>query len=140
MHRFYISFMALWPYVLSHSTTFPQYNSSAPFCSQVSQHGFRWSIRDFDFHASYIFSTPAHQNSWGYVSFNLSNPSVPNTIATCSAASNQLEDFFHGTVSYDCTVNGTSGPAPATFSFNRPSGELDIKQSWVCDDKDPKYP
>lgn len=106
-------------------------------------HNFAWTVTDFEYHASYVFSTPAHQNSWGYVDFNLSNPAVPDAVATCHAASNQLSDFFYGTVWYDCALNGTTtggGPAPATFAFSRPSGELKVNQTWTCDDQDPKYP
>lgn len=109
-------------------------------CSDLSLKGFEWQVDNFDFHASYIFSTPAHQNSWGYASFNLSNPAVPNVVASCSAASNQLQDFFFGTQIYKCIVNGTDGPAPASFAFNRSTGELDINQTWTCRDADPKYP
>lgn len=114
---------------------------SSACCSDISFHSFEWTVEDFDYHASYVFSTPAHQNSWGYVNFNLSNPAVPDVVASCSAASDQLEDFFYGTFWYDCTFNGTtSGPAPATFNFNRPTGELDVNQTWICDDADPEYP
>lgn len=114
---------------------------SSACCSDKSFHNFAWTVQDFAYHASEVFSTPAHQNSWGYVNFNLSNPAVPDVVASCSAASDQLEDFFYGTLWYDCTFNGTiSGPAPATFAFNRPTGELDVNQTWTCDDQDPEYP
>jgi len=112
-------------------------------CSDTSFGDFEWTVEDFDYHASYIFTTPAHQNSWGYVNFNLSNPAVPDLLASCSAASNQLSDFFYGTFEYNCTLNGelgNPGPAPARFTFSRPSGELALEQSWRCDDNDPKYP
>ncbi|CAN8103936.1 unnamed protein product [Discula destructiva] len=109
-------------------------------CSENSLKGFQWQVMDFDFHASYTFTTPAHQNSWGYASFNLSNAAVPDIVASCSAQSDQLQDFFYGTPSYQCTVAGTPGPAPASFTFNRPTGELKINQTWTCNDQNPKYP
>lgn len=117
----------------------PRQDSTAS-CSDATLHGFEWTVQDFDFHASYIFSTPAHQNSWGYVNFNLSNPAVPDVLASCSAQSDQLSDFFFGTVPYQCLFDGEAGSAPATFSFNRPTGELDINQTWTCSDKNPTYP
>ncbi|POR36358.1 Uncharacterized protein TPAR_03450 [Tolypocladium paradoxum] len=88
-----------------------------------------WTVGDFDFHASYIFSTPAHQNSWGYVNFTLKNEAAGYE-AQCSAASSQLQDFFYGNVNYGCDV-----PVPgdqATFSLSRPDNGLRINQSWSC--------
>lgn len=112
-------------------------------CSNTSFGGFEWTVDSFVYHASYIFTTPAHQNSWGYVDFNLTNPAVPDLLATCSARSDQLSDFFYGTFAYTCTLNGElgePGPAPAKFTYSRPSGELEINQTWTCEDADPQYP
>lgn len=109
-------------------------------CSQTSFKNFEWTVESFVFKASYIFTTPAHQNSWGYADFNLSNAAVPDVLATCSGRSDQLSDFFYGNLPYDCTFEGETGPAPAKFTYNRASGELDINQTWTCDDVDPKYP
>ncbi|KAK3988890.1 hypothetical protein QBC44DRAFT_95803 [Cladorrhinum sp. PSN332] len=96
----------------------------------------KWTVHGFDYHASYIFTNPAHQNSWGYVNFNISNSVVPYT-ASCSAASNQLSDFFYGTQEYNCQLIGQGAPAGAgvKFKFSRPSGQLDIKESVVCQGK-----
>lgn len=147
MHRFYTSLLALLAPLASATPTPPALShvleprASSPTCSNASLRGFAWTVQDFDFHASYVFSTPAHQNSWGYASFNLSNPAVPGARASCSAASSQLSDFFYGNLAYTCTSSSTAGgPAPATFSFDRPSGELRVNQTWTCDDRDPKYP
>jgi hypothetical protein len=110
-------------------------------CSDTSFHDFEWTIKDFDYHASYIFTTPAHQNSWGYVNFNITNPAVPFTVP-CSAASSQLSDFFYGTQIYTCTLpeDAPAGAGPTTFTFSRPSGELAVNQTWTCSDVDPQYP
>ena len=109
-------------------------------CSDVSFKGLEWTVQDFDYHASYIFTTPAHQNSWGYVNFNLSNPAIPY-LASCSATSNQLSDFFYGTMWYNCTLpDETPYGGAAQFAFSRPSGKLDVNQTWTCDDPDPQYP
>lgn len=143
MHRFYTSCLALaTATAVSGTPTPPLLDRAAASCTDASLKGFQWTVEDFDYHASYIFSTPAHQNSWGYVDFNLSNPAVPDVLESCSAASSQLEDFFYGTVVYQCALNATSTSAktPPTFSFNRITGELDVNQTWTCYDKDPKYP
>ncbi|KAK0744498.1 hypothetical protein B0T21DRAFT_281132, partial [Apiosordaria backusii] len=94
------------------------------------------TVHGFDFHASYVFTNPAHQNSWGYVNFNLSNDVVPYT-AKCSAASSQLSDFFYGTVEYTCALVGTDVPAGAKagFKFSRPGGTLEITETIGCSDK-----
>lgn len=140
MYGLSAALLAFVPCVLGTPVSMLQQNSSSS-CTEDSVKRFEWTVEGFDFHASYIFSTPAHQNSWGYVNFNLSNPAVPDILMSCSAQSDQLQDFYYGTQWYQCTANGTSyRPAPATFTFNRPTGELDINQSWTCNDQDPKYP
>ncbi|KAK4222478.1 hypothetical protein QBC38DRAFT_81827 [Podospora fimiseda] len=96
----------------------------------------KWTVHGFDYHASYIFTTPAHQNSWGYVNFNISNSIVPYT-ASCAAASSQLSDFFYGTQEYNCQLigEGVAAGAAVNFKFSRPSGQLDISESVVCKGK-----
>ncbi|KAH6657202.1 hypothetical protein BKA67DRAFT_554557 [Truncatella angustata] len=109
-----------------------------PGCQAASFNNFSWTVEDFDYHASYIFTTPAHQNSWGYVNFNLTNPALTYK-ASCSGTSNQLSDFFYGTVPYTCTTPaGTS--AKTTFDFSKASGTLNINQTWTCSDLDPQWP
>lgn len=90
-----------------------------------------WQVTQFDYHSSVVFSTPAHQNSWGYVNFTLENPAVEYK-PVCSAASNQLSDFFYGTVIYNCQVGDDGEGGEATFTYSRPSGELQINQTWAC--------
>ena len=63
----------------------------SPGCNAKSTSVTGWTVHNFDFHASYIFSTPAHQNSWGYANFTLTNPAV-DYAATCGASSDQLSD------------------------------------------------
>jgi len=124
------------------STALPSGSLSArdsnPGCQAASLGDFAWTVEHFDYHASYIFSTPAHQNSWGYVSFSLGNPALTYK-GECTAASNQLSDFFYGTVPYTCKFPEGSSAA-GEFRFSRPSGLLNITQSWSCSDKDPVYP
>ncbi|KAJ0158124.1 hypothetical protein CTA2_12245 [Colletotrichum tanaceti] len=106
-------------------------------CLQKSAEMDGWTLTDFDYHASYIFSTPAHQNSWGYISFNVSNPVLNYTVA-CDAVSSRLNDFFYGEQAYTC--NPPAGESAATnFTWSYPDRALTLNQSWTCDDN-PKYP
>ncbi|KAK3297231.1 uncharacterized protein B0H64DRAFT_121216 [Chaetomium fimeti] len=116
----------------------PAEGSTSPAgCSDTSFGAFAWTAKNFDFHASYIFTTPSHQNSWGYVSFDLLNPADQST-THCEGASNQLSDFFYGTVAYKC--NDTARIGETSFDFARPTNQLRVNQTWTCDDKDPKWP
>lgn len=100
-------------------------------CTDKSVKVTDWTIHNFDFHASYTFTTPAHQNSWGYVNFTLENP-TRNYRAVCSRQSGQLQDFFYGLENYNCTQPDGSWDL-ATFNYSRPSGALNINQTWICD-------
>ncbi|KAK0385659.1 hypothetical protein NLU13_6836 [Sarocladium strictum] len=106
-----------------------------PSCMAAGQKVTAWEVENFDYHASYIFTTPAHQNSWGYVNFTLSNPALSYK-PVCTAASSQLSDFFYGDLVYDCQVlpdgSHPSGEGAATFTFSRPTGQLSINQTWAC--------
>jgi hypothetical protein len=137
-----ISLLALVPLAAFASPVTPIAHRDAPAgCSKTSFGDFSWTVANFDYHASYIFTTPAHQNSHGYVNFTLVNPALGST-ATCSASSSQLNDFFYGNMLYTCsTPDGSPGNSSATsFTFNRASGELDFNQTWTCSDEDPQYP
>lgn len=137
------SLLALLPLTIAGPIDLHQSQSSRdtnPGCTDASFGDFGWTIENFDFHASYIFTTPAHQNSWGYVNFNLSNPALTYE-ASCSAASSQLSDFFYGNLWYTCTLpEGTPPGTSSAFQFDRPSGKLDFNQTWTCSDTDPRYP
>lgn len=111
-----------------------------PGCTSHSFGDFAWGLVGFDYHASYVFTTPAHQNSWGYVNFNLTNPALTYP-AICSAASSQLSDFFYGNFEYTCTLPADVDSATSTtFEFNRASGLLNVTQTWTCSDVDAQYP
>ncbi|KAK3499434.1 uncharacterized protein B0T23DRAFT_17194 [Neurospora hispaniola] len=124
------------------TTSTPPTNQTS--CGATSFGNFSWALSAFDYHASYIYTNPAHQNSWGYVNFNLTNPAIgPSVTTVCSASSNQLNDFFYGTVQYTCTntpAGVKSDVGKTKFDFNRPTGELRFNQSWTCRDGDPNYP
>ncbi|KAG5919175.1 hypothetical protein E4U61_001146 [Claviceps capensis] len=101
-------------------------------CTQKSGRTRGWQVKDFDFHASYVFTTPAHQNSVGLVKFTLENSAL-NVTSQCEGRSVQLDDFFYGNFVYKCTQ-----PVPGVetaFTFSRPSSQLLINQSWACVDE-----
>jgi len=140
----FLTSLALLPLLGLTSTASPVPNpkpaasgNSPAGCSATSFGKFAWTVKNFDFHASYIFTTPAHQNSWGYVSFDLVNPADQST-AHCEAASSQLSDFFYGTVQYKC--NDTQRLGSTSFDFARPTNQLRLNQTWTCDDTDPQWP
>ncbi|KAH6610095.1 hypothetical protein Trco_000115 [Trichoderma cornu-damae] len=109
---------------------------SASGCTASSAKVSQWTVEDFDFHASYTFTTPAHQNSWGYVNFTLANPAVGYS-PVCSASSNQLSDFFYGNFVYSCDVPVAADKA--TFTFSRPGSDLRINQTWNCADEGSRF-
>jgi hypothetical protein len=98
-------------------------------CMSKSTKVSKWSVENFDYHASYTFTTPAHQNSWGYVNFTLSNPALDYK-PICSAASSQLQDFYYGNFVYKCDVPVEGDEA--SFTFSRPASDLRINQTWSC--------
>ncbi|KXX73715.1 hypothetical protein MMYC01_207260 [Madurella mycetomatis] len=108
-------------------------------CTTTSFESFAWLARQFDFHASYVFRTPSHQNSWGYVSFDLFNPADQST-THCQAQSNQLSEFFYGTVPYRCDDEGAGRSGRTSFDFDRATGRVRLNQTWTCTDQDPQWP
>jgi hypothetical protein len=103
-------------------------------CAQTTQGNFQWKITGLDYHASYVFSTPSHQNSWGYINFNLTNPAVGITVP-CSASSNRLSDFFYGDQWYRCAVpSGVSNVPYVAFRYFVQSW-IEVNQTWTCNDK-----
>ncbi|KAI8947082.1 hypothetical protein F4801DRAFT_562206 [Xylaria longipes] len=113
--------------------------SSNPSCASLSfSNDFSWTIEDFTYSASYHFTTPAHQVSGGNVNFNLTNPAVPEKV-TCTAYSTQLSDFFYGNFNYNCQA-AEGSTTETSFAFSRPSGLLNVNQTWTCTDQDPQFP
>jgi len=109
-------------------------------CFDTSFGNLVWGVEDFAYNASYLFTTPAHQNSWGYASFELSNSALTYK-ATCSASSSQLSDFFYGTQIYECKMPDPEGAGTTTtFSFDYPGRKLGVNQTWSCSDTEPDYP
>lgn len=108
-------------------------------CLDTSLHSFAWTV-ELEYHAFWYFTTPAHQNSWGTVAFNLTNPAV-RTILQCRADSNRLPDFFAGEQTYNCSLPSAE-PAVLPFTLFRfaSRSRLDVNQSWACDDLDSGSP
>ena len=102
-------------------------------CIQTTLHDFKWQVKDLDYHGFWYFTTPAHANSWGYISFNLSNPAVDLTIP-CSAQSSRQTDFFYGDEWFNCLVPDTAPADVSALSFRFSThNRLDINETWVCD-------
>ncbi|KAI1265077.1 hypothetical protein F5Y18DRAFT_387107 [Xylariaceae sp. FL1019] len=110
----------------------PTASTSSTTCSSGSTSSFRWTIADFTYTAGYLFTTPAHQVSSGSVAFNLTNAAVGETVS-CTAYSTQLQDFFYGNFNYNCTASDDSTTV-TSFAFSRPSGQLNVNQTWTCDE------
>jgi len=118
-------------------------------CTSISFNSFAWIVRVLSFHASYVFAMPSHQNSSGSVSFELHNPADGST-TQCEALENQLNNFLYGNVVYHCeekdghVASQASKIQPAarstTLDFEMGSGKLRVNQTWVCTDRDPKWP
>jgi hypothetical protein len=105
-------------------------------CVERSQELTHWDVQKFDFHSSYIFTTPAHQNSHGYVNFTLSNPALDRP-TICSASSSQLSEFFYGNQIFTC--DDVPDGQRATFTYSRSTGDLQINQTWTCPDEQARF-
>lgn len=138
MVNFVGTLFAVLPLVAAAPSGMSARDSSTPGCTSVSYDEFSWDVEAFTYHASYTFSTPAHQIASGSVDFNLSNPALGEKVR-CTAYSTQLNDFFYGNFNYDCAAPEGS-TSETTFAFSRPSGQLDVNQTWTCTDQDPQYP
>lgn len=89
-----------------------------------------WTLHDLYYHSSEVYTTPAHQNSWGYISFNLSNSAL-SYVTPCSAQSDQLSDFFYGNMWYTCDTPASAPGGAAYFRYDEPTGRVDVNQTWV---------
>ncbi|KAK3345532.1 hypothetical protein B0H65DRAFT_208578 [Neurospora tetraspora] len=103
--------------------------------AKATESGLTWTVKDFDFHADYVFTTPAHQNSYGYVKFTLTSDKT-GLVYGCSAQSSQIPDFFYEfNDAYPCTA--PQGAAEgikaswASFKYNRPDGKLILEETIV---------
>lgn len=96
-----------------------------------------WDVKDFDFHADYVFTTPAHQNSYGYVSFSLTSEKT-GAVYSCDAQSSQIPNFFYDFNDfYPCSaskgaVEGTE--SSVSFKYNREDGKVTVRETLNASD------
>jgi hypothetical protein len=103
-------------------------------CLSTSISNFAWDV-SLEYHSSETFTTPAHQNSWGYVNLNLTNPVAPKTVIHCSASSNRLSSFFFGDQWFGCEANDAAkakGLGETSFRYFTKS-RVDLNQTWGCE-------
>lgn len=116
--------------------------ADSPTCTSKVASLNSWTVKDFDYHQSYTFTTPAHQNSHGDVSFSLFNPALEGTAVGeryCSAYSTWLDVFFLGEIIYKCHDKDGKPVDDTTFTYSRPTQQLMINQTWTCDDNGAQY-
>ncbi|CEJ87234.1 hypothetical protein VHEMI04347 [[Torrubiella] hemipterigena] len=90
-----------------------------------------WTIHNFNFNASKVFTTPAHQFGDGYVGFNLFN-TVTNEERRCDGGAGRLDPWFVGDANFQCrTMNGANDPN-TVFNFNLASRTVKLNQSFEC--------
>ncbi|EFX05616.1 hypothetical protein CMQ_3685 [Grosmannia clavigera kw1407] len=110
------------------------------FTCKDANEGFAWSMTLFEYKATEVSTTPAHQNVDGEVSFNISNPALLSLQSSsgCSGSSVQYPDYFYGNIVYECIDPRIDTNTKTTFTYDAPSGLLSINQTWTCPDaKDP---
>lgn len=112
-------------------------SSALGACEEDVSHNFSgWNLSDFESSSSYKYTTPAHQNDYGSVGFNVSNlatVAVPYTVP-CSGESDLIGDPVSDTIIYSCPVpNSATGPVSFTYDWN--SGMLVLNQTWMCNDQ-----
>jgi len=92
-----------------------------------------FTLKDIEFSANYIYSTPAHLAvSSGSISFNLTSPAVPYT-TSCSATCHDYPGVYcAGWEVWQCTTPaGAPAGASASFSFED-AGFFNVTQTWLC--------
>ncbi|KAK0654956.1 hypothetical protein B0T16DRAFT_302805, partial [Cercophora newfieldiana] len=105
-------------------------------CIATSLSNFAWDL-SLEYHAFWYFTTPAHQNSWGTVTLNLTNPAIPTVKVNCQANSDRLSDFFYGDQLYPCVVEDAAkgkGIGETGFRFWSHS-KVEVNQTWGCDNR-----
>ncbi|KAK4200024.1 hypothetical protein QBC40DRAFT_327552 [Triangularia verruculosa] len=122
-------------------------------CSHSSLSGFNWTAKSLHFHSLTTLTSPTtFSSASGSLSFNLSNPALgPSFDQLCTATSPTPDQFFYLDQWFTCLYTPSpSGSnldplvattSAASFRFDKPSGRLEVRQSWECGDgDDPQYP
>lgn len=107
-------------------------------CTSVAMSMPNWTVTDLLYSARYPHAQDQGGSPYAFITFNVTNPAVGRS-SHCAASSMKAEDFFYGEQWYPCDYDeagsGEKAPARALFRYDRPSGKLDINQTWVCDDQ-----
>lgn len=124
--------LLLLPQTLSHPFP-PPFNGSPGGSCNTSFSPWAWDLRDVYYHSSITFSTPSHQIDGGYISFSLTQPALTDQTFECSASSTQLQDFFYGNQWFGCGGDEVGQVGRAEFMFDRVTGKVVVRESWVCE-------
>jgi hypothetical protein len=109
----------------------------AETCGRRSPQAKSLQLTNFYLHSREEFTTPSHQNSYGYLSFEVHNP-ILDYVIQCDTMSTTLPEFYSAGREWTCYAPPGIGGS-VTFSYDRSTGKLDLIQKWVCYD-DPVYP
>lgn len=105
--------------------------TSTDDCAAKAQAMKSWTLRNFNFNSSHVFTTPAHQFGNANAGFNLVN-TVTQEERRCDAYSSRLAGWFYGDQVYQCkTLDGTQTP-DTTFTFSMPEWTVKVNQSYEC--------
>jgi hypothetical protein len=109
--------------------------AAAPSCDAISKSRLAIAFTNFQYGASWVFSTPAHlATAQAAVSFTVRNNLIPVPIA-CSARSSQVYAFFTGAPSYACDVSQVPAAVGAKVGFTfdtAGNGTVGLTASWNC--------
>ncbi|KAI1196823.1 hypothetical protein F5X97DRAFT_201025 [Nemania serpens] len=104
-------------------------------CASASSGDFAWTVKAFTFSISDVYSTPAHEVASGTVTFNLSNPALPEEVR-CTASNSAYSLYFYGGVNYACSAP-VGSTTKTSFTYSQIDDGLHINQTWTCKDGEP---
>ncbi|KAK2071186.1 hypothetical protein P8C59_005629 [Phyllachora maydis] len=109
-------------------------------CATLSQSDlFEWQVTAFHYHAQYTYSSPAHPNDQGFLSFNALNPALAWP-TSCNVSTAEITDFLEGKHVFLCEPQAEDvkhGAGSTVFTFDQPGGLLSFNQTWTCPDATP---
>ncbi|KAI1112727.1 hypothetical protein F5Y14DRAFT_247585 [Nemania sp. NC0429] len=101
-------------------------------CASASSGDFAWTINAFTYSSSDVYSTPAHEVASGTVTFDLSNPALPEKVR-CSASNSATGIYFDGGIKYACSAP-VGSTTKTSFTYSEVGNELRVNQTWTCND------
>lgn len=90
-----------------------------------------WTIHNFNFNSSRVFTTPAHQFGNGWVGFNLFN-TVTNEERRCDGGTTRLDPWFVGDANFKCRTMDGQSDENTVFNFDMPAWTVKLNQSFEC--------